>query len=161
MKVRTVLLLLALLLLAVFAIVNWAAFSAPTQLSLLVAQVQAPLGIIMLGICVLLAAFFLAYIAFQQMTMLADTRRAAREVQTAHELADKAEASRYNELRQWLQAELDRLRTQGEQAGQTVHARLDALERALLRAGSEHVNSLAAMVGEVDDKLNKAMEGKR
>ena len=49
MPLRTVFLIVVLALIALFAVLNWGAFLAPTTLSFGVAQVQAPLGLIMLG----------------------------------------------------------------------------------------------------------------
>ena len=52
MKIRTLLLLLILATVAVFTLLNWTAFMAPTALTLGVMDVQAPLGLVMLGVVV-------------------------------------------------------------------------------------------------------------
>ena len=49
MRVRTVLVILVMLLLTVFVALNWAAFMAPTTLNLLVARIEAHIGMVMLG----------------------------------------------------------------------------------------------------------------
>ena len=59
MPLRTVLLLIVLAAVALFAVLNWSAFLAPTTLSLGVAVVQAPLGLIMLGLIGILTVAFL------------------------------------------------------------------------------------------------------
>jgi uncharacterized integral membrane protein len=64
MNIRSVLIALALMLLAVFALLNWAAFTAPTTLSVGFADVQAPLGLIMLIVTGVVSALFLLYIVF-------------------------------------------------------------------------------------------------
>jgi uncharacterized integral membrane protein len=61
MNFRTAFLIALLAVLAIFTAINWNAFVAPTTLSLLFAEVQAPLGLVMLGITILLAAVFLLY----------------------------------------------------------------------------------------------------
>ena len=66
MTIRTLLVSLVLLLLALFAAANWNAFMAPTTLSLLLTSIQAPLGLIMLGFTALLTALFLIFIAALQ-----------------------------------------------------------------------------------------------
>ena len=68
MKIRTLLLLLILATVAVFTLLNWTAFMAPTALTLGVMEVQAPLGLVMLGVVVLLTAVFLLYVVYLQTT---------------------------------------------------------------------------------------------
>ena len=57
MKLRTLLLLLVLLAIAGFTLLNWAVIMSPTALSLGVAEIQAPLGLILLGLMSVLAVF--------------------------------------------------------------------------------------------------------
>src|ERR1044071_3465377 len=52
MRVRTLVVVVLLLLVALFAGLNWAAFTAPTELWLGVATVRAPLGLILLAMMV-------------------------------------------------------------------------------------------------------------
>ena len=99
MPLRTVVLLVVLALIALFAALNWTAFVAPTTLSFGVAQVEAPLGLIMLGLLAVLTALFLAYVAYLQTTVMLEWRRHAKELQAQRERADQAEASRFTELR--------------------------------------------------------------
>jgi len=106
---RTLILLIVFIAVVIFAVLNWSAFMAPTTLSLGVAQVQAPLGLIMLGLVALLAALFLLYVVYLQTTVLLETRRHAKELQAQRELADQAEASRFTELRGYLETRLGEL----------------------------------------------------
>jgi uncharacterized integral membrane protein len=110
MPLRTVVLLVVLTLIALFAALNWTAFVAPTTLSFGVAQVQAPLGLIMLGLLAILTALFLLYVAYLQTTVILEWRRHAKELQAQRERADQAEASRFTELR----AHVDRRLTEIE-----------------------------------------------
>jgi len=109
MPLRTVVLLVVLALIALFAALNWTAFVAPTTLSFGVAQVQAPLGLIMLGLLAILTALFLGYVAYLQTTVILEWRRHAKELQTQRERADQAEASRFTELRAHLDTRLTEL----------------------------------------------------
>ena len=68
----------------------------PTHLSLIVADVQAPLGLVMLGLLAGVSCMFVLMIAYIQGTVLVETRRHAKELAAQRELADKAEASRFN-----------------------------------------------------------------
>ena len=109
MRVRTLVVLLLLLLVALFAGLNWAAFTTPTALWLGVATVHAPLGLILLGMIVFLAAVFLGYVVYLQTSFLMEARRSARELQAQRELADQAEVSRFTELRGHLDTRLSEL----------------------------------------------------
>ncbi|HET7865725.1 MAG TPA: LapA family protein [Burkholderiaceae bacterium] len=131
MRVRTVLVILVLLLLAVFVTVNWPAFMAPTTLSLLVTRVEAPLGLVLLGMQVLVLGAFTVYIAMWQGAVLLQNRRHTKELQAQRALADQAEASRFTELRASLHGEFEQLRQE-------------------IR---DHANSVAASIGELDERL--------
>jgi uncharacterized integral membrane protein len=153
MYVRTLLMVLALAALALFAAVNWSAFTTPTALSLIFTTVEAPLGLILLGFVVLLAALFLVYVLYLQSSVLFENRRHARELQAQRELAERAETSRIHDLRSFLET---RLQTQGEQSAQSkaeLSSRLDDLERSLRESIELCQNSLAASIAEVDDRL--------
>ena len=127
-----------LALVGLFALVNWDAFAALTPLSLGVATVQAPLGLIMLGLVAFLCVLFAVWVIALQAGALRDARRQTRELQAQRDLADKAEASRFTELRTDLLARLDRLQNESrlalEQHGNTIAAHLCELEDRLERA---------------------------
>jgi uncharacterized protein YlxW (UPF0749 family) len=117
----------------VFALLNWTAFAAPTTLSLGFTSVQAPLGLIML---VLLGAVCIAFTAWAislQGHALMDARRLTKDLQTQRDLADKAEASRFTELR----------------------AHLDAALAEQRRTVEQQANSLAASLAELEDRLER------
>lgn len=157
MGLRTMFLMLVLVVLVIFTVLNWTAFMTPTTLSLLFATVQAPLGLIMLGVSVLLAALFLIYLAYIQTAVLFDTRRAARELKTQRDLAEQAETSRFTELRAFLEGHLQRLETVITDAQSRTGARLDQLE-ADSRATVEHAaNTLASYIGELEDRMEKRL----
>lgn len=156
MRARTLVLLGVLLLIGVFAIVNWKAIMTPMSLSLLVTEVQAPLGLVMLAISALLTLLFLLYMVYLQTSVLIDTRRHAREMQEQRELADKAEASRFTELRSFLQAELQKLGGESSEAQARLTARLDQLQRDLGATLAQTENSLSAYIGELDDRLQRS-----
>jgi hypothetical protein len=159
MKLRTLFLLLILGAIAAFSALNWGAISEPTTLSLGVADVQAPLGVIMLGVVAFLTAFFLIFVVYVQASALLESRRHAQELQANRELADRAEASRFTELRSFLEVELQKLARPGGEpalAGEAaILARLDRLEKDVLTAVDESGNSLAASLGELEDRLEK------
>ena len=144
MRARTFIALLVIALIAAFVILNWAAFMTPTTLSLGFSQFEAPLGMVMLGLLALVVLGFAAYMALWQGTILMETRRHAKELQAQRELADQAEASRFTELRNAMQAEFA---TVAERLGQAQ----DALRQEMRDSG----NSLAATIGEIEDRLTR------
>ena len=93
MKVRTLLLLLVLLAVILFAMLNWTAITTPTVLSLLVTTVEAPLGLIMLGMLVLLTGLFTVFAGYLQTSTLLEARQHAGDLQAQRKLADQGEAS--------------------------------------------------------------------
>ena len=155
MKTRTFFLILVLVVVGCFAVLNWSAFLTPTTLNLGVADVQAPLGLIMLGALVMVAAVFMVYILYLQTTVLLDTRQHTKELQSNRKLADQAEASRFTELRGFLDAELKRQLAQDAASRTAVFARIDQLERDLRTAIEQSGNSLAASLGELEDRLDR------
>lgn len=156
MKNRTLLLLLVLVAIAAFAALNWGAFMATTTLSLGVADIQAPLGLVMLGMIVFVSAVFLVFLVYLQASMLLETRRHARELQANRGLADKAEASRFIELRGFLDGELKRLANLNAESRTAVLTRLDALDQGLRLAMEQSENTLSACLGELEDRLESA-----
>lgn len=161
MNLRTTLIALSFIILAVFALLNWGAFSAPTALSLGLIQIQAPLGLIMLVVTGLVSGLFLVYIVFQQAGVILEARRYAKELQSHRELADKAEASRFTELQAFVADELKKLRAEHAVEVEQLNSRLQRFEQQLLERLDESTRTLSAYVGEVDDKLDRALVPKQ
>lgn len=128
---------LLLLLIGLFALLNWGAFTALTPLSLVVTTVQAPLGVVMLGLVAFLCVLFTVWVVALQGGALRDARRQTRELQAQRELADTAEASRFTELRTELMARLERLQQESRLATEQAS------------------NALAAQIAELDDRLER------
>lgn len=145
MKFSMLLLLAVMGLLILFSAMNWSVISAPVELSLMFGAVQAPLGIVMLGFTVMIMVVLVAVILFSQASALLEFRRNARELQAQRDLADKAEASRFTELRAFLRTELDAL-----------NERVAAMEQELRREVDESANAIAASLGEIEDRLERA-----
>jgi len=155
MNLRSVLLVLALVALAVFSLLNWTAINTPTTLSLGFGEVQAPLGLIMLAVTAVICALFMFYIVMLQAGAIMETRRINKELSAQRDLADKAEASRFSELRGFLEGELRRIEAQGAAGTREFGARVDLLQQQLQTKMDESTRSLSAYVGEVDEKLNR------
>lgn len=153
MPIRTLLLFAVVVAIAIFAALNWDVFTTPSTLSVGVADVQAPLGLVMLALTAILTVFFLIFIVYLQTSVLIEARRHARELQANRELAEQAEASRFTDLRTFLEAELQRLADRETSSATAVQARLDGLERDLRTSVEQSGNTLAAYIAELEDRL--------
>lgn len=153
MKLPTLLLLFVFTLIAAFAALNWNVFMAPTELSIGYTSMQMPLGLLMLGLLVFMTALFLMFAVYMQTTMLLESRRHARELQASREIADKAEASRFTELRTVLETALSKQAQQASDAHAGLLARIEQLERDVREQVEQSGNTLAAYIGELEDRL--------
>lgn len=131
--------LIALLLLGVFTLANWAVLTAPTTLSFVSFNTEGPLGVILLGVTLVLVVLFVLYALTLRTNMLMESRRLNQELQTQRKLAESAETSRFNELHR------------------QIDVRMDSTEQSMRLAINEATNGLAALVGEMDDKIDRAL----
>lgn len=155
MKIRTLFLLVVLSAIGAFAVLNWSAFMTPTTLSWGFGFVEAPLGLVMLGVSTFLLALFLFFVLYLQTSVFFEARRHARELQASRELANQAEVSRFIELRGFLELELKRQADLDAESRAAVLARLDQLDRDLRSLIEQSENSLSAYIGELGDQLEK------
>ncbi len=153
MNVRLFLILLVFAALGLLAAFNWTAFMAPTSLWLVFTTVQAPLGLIMLAMIALLSALFLAYVIYLQGSVLIEARRQTRELQAQRELAEKAEASRFTELKRAMVAELDKVAARMESSQALTAVRLDKLDHDFGAALERTESAIAAYIGELDHRI--------
>lgn len=128
MKLRTQLFIIVLGGIAVFASLNWQIFITPTNLSLGFVEVEAPLGLVMLGLLVFLTVLFLIFTVSMQGAALIDTYRHSRNLKSSRALAESTETSRFTELREVLAVEMKRQENLTENSKVVVMARLDKLE---------------------------------
>lgn len=150
-------LILAFALLLLLVTLNWTAFSAPTALSLGFTEISAPLGMVMLVFTAVVSSLFVVYIVFQQAGVILDARRFAKEGKVQRELADKAEASRFTELRTMLEGELRRIDAQGAASARELGARMEQSERTLQDKLTEATRTTSAYLGEIEDKLDRVL----
>jgi hypothetical protein len=155
MNFSTLAILVVVAALAALALLNWPALSALTTVSLGVAQVQAPLGLMVLALTAVLGLLFIVYIVVQQAGAVSEGRLHAKELAAQRDLADRAEASRFSELRAYLDGELRRIETQAAEQRGGLLTRIDSLQGSLQAKFDEATRSLSAYIGEVDDKLDR------
>lgn len=155
MKIRTFILIVGSLLMAAFAALNLSEILRPTTIELGFSQIEAPLGLVLLGTLVGALAFFLVAMMLFQTGHLMELRQATKDAKEQRNLADKAEHSRFTELRQWLQTEEQAQRQREATQHQALWTRFDALEQTLLTRLDEGNNGLAASMGELEDRLER------
>ena len=155
MRARLIVLLTAILLVAGFAGLNWSEFLRPTPLSFGLFVMSAPLGLILL--CVLgvtLVAFLVSSIHMQTVNLL-DTRQHSKELHAQRELADKAEASRFTDLRQHLDTQMREIH-QREVIAATELEKAVAQGQRELRTQLELMNrTLATRLAEIEGRVDQ------
>lgn len=159
MMMRILFMLILLALIGGFAALNWGSFTTPTTLSLGVAVVEAPLGLVMLGLLGLMTALFLVFMIAGQASALMESRRYTRELQAQRDVADQAEASRLNDLRTYLETEMKSVTGTHAVSTSALQARLDKLEFDLRASIEQSGNTLAAYIGELEDRLERRNPG--
>lgn len=130
-RVVVLLLLLLLALLAGFVILNWPAFLTVFPLSLGVTEVDGPLGLILLLIAALLAGPSWIYAIYIRQSGLLRAGRTSEEMQALRKLAERAETSRYNALREFMAAETQKLSEQNHQLRAELRADLEKMATRL------------------------------
>lgn len=161
MKIRTLALIVLILLVAGFVALNIDAVFTPTTLNLAVTEVQAPVGLVLLGLLVLVLAVFLGALVYQQTVHLMEVRRVTREMTEQRTLADKAEASRFTELQRFLQGEMQAIAARELDLAEQLHQKVDRLQVAMTELVEQSGNGLAASMGEMEDRLERQLQLQR
>jgi len=112
MKPRTVAYLLVLLVLVVFVLANWGVMLSPTELSVLVTHVRAPLGLMALAFAAAVFLIDLVSHALSRQSWRRERAALRSEIDSLRARADSAEASRIHELKVLVESETAALRAQ-------------------------------------------------
>lgn len=153
MGLRSIVFIVLFVLVAAFAALNWAAFTATTTLSLGFGAVQAPLGLVMLAFSAAVVLVFFAFAIYVQTAALLESRKQMKELQVQRELAEKAESSRITQLQQSLEAGFNRLAGLIEAHKAELTAHMDSLQQTQAQHITETGNGLSAAIGELDDRV--------
>lgn len=156
MRARTVLLILGIVLIAAFAALNVDEFTRSSVLSLGFTTVQVPLGAVMLGLLVATLLVFLGSTLYMQSANLIETRNYARQLTAQRELADSAEASRFTELRLFMDAQAAQLQRREATTTAMLTERLAQIQTAVLGRLEISDNTTAAYVGHLEDRLERS-----
>jgi uncharacterized integral membrane protein len=149
MRVRSIALIVAGLLAAIFIVINWSVFAQPASFYFVVGTISVPIGVVMLGLIALVTLGYAIFLGIWQGRVLMDYRRQSKELQTQRSLADDAEASRFTALSALLRAEMAK-----------QDARLEAAFTTLRNELKDTEHSIAATLGEMDDRQRR-LNGER
>jgi ABC-type multidrug transport system fused ATPase/permease subunit len=154
MRTRSIVLIIAILLVAAFAALNWGEMVRPSPLSFGLFVTDAPLGAILLGLLAITLVLFLASTAAMKTQSLMDYRAHQKTLEAQRELADKAEASRFVDLRQHMDTQLRELRERDAiSASEFEKSRMEAQRE--IRTQLEQINrTLAARLNELESRLD-------
>ena len=153
MRIRTIFLLVSIAMVAGLAALNIDEFTRQSVLSLGFMTVQVPLGLLMLALLVVTLLVFLGATMYLQSVNLIETRNYARELSTQRELADKAEASRFTELRKYLEVQASEAHLREQAAATVATERLEQIQAALIARIEQSDTTTAAYIGELEDRL--------
>lgn len=159
MRGRMIVLVLAVLLVAGFAAQNWAEINRSTPLNFGILVTEAPLGLILLSLLGLTLLMFLISAATMRTQSLVEARQHAKALQAQRDLADRAEASRFTDLRQQLDAHLRDSRDHENRANAEMSKALATHQREM-RAQLEQMNHmLAGRLAELDAHIQRLGSG--
>ena len=143
-RLMVIFLLLVAAAIAGILALNWQIFGATAHFNMLFGALDATIGALVLFLMALLtSALAIAFVIWQQLHLV-DYRRQSKTLHAQRVLADDAEASRFTELGVLFRDEMAK-----------QDARFDASFSALRTEFHETVNSLAATLGELDDRLQR------
>ena len=155
MRFRTILLILAILLVAAFVALNVDEFTRISVLSVGFTTVQVALGLVMLLLLVVALVIFLASTLYMQSKYLLESRAHTRELDSQRLLADKAEASRFTELRTYLEEQTLAAQRRETALGTVLADRFSRQQQELVARMDQSDNTLAAYMGQLEDRLER------
>lgn len=158
MRARLIFVVVAILLVAGFAALNWSEFMRPMPLNFGAQVVDAPLGAIMLGVFAVTLLVFLVSSAVHESRWLAESRRHAKTLQAQRDLAEKAEASRFTDLSHQLDSHLRESRHREAIAATELEKAMVQSQREL-RSQLEVINrTLDARLGDLEGRIESRLE---
>ncbi|RYY84872.1 MAG: hypothetical protein EOO24_37175 [Comamonadaceae bacterium] len=158
MRSRAILLVVAILLVAGFAALNWSEIIRPSPLLFGPIVMDAPMGLILLALLALATIAFALTAGAIRTQALLESREHHKTLEAQRALADKAEASRFTDLRQHLDLQLRELRDR-DTIGATEFQKSVLDGHRELRAQLEQTNrTLSARMSEMEHRLENRFE---
>ena len=91
------------------SVINWTALSTVTAVNLIYTEIQAPLGVLVVGGFAAVVFVLLVYMVWQQASVTLELRAAYKEARNARTVADDAEKSRFAESNRILLERIEKL----------------------------------------------------
>lgn len=114
MRPRNIVYVIVALLLLFIVLANWSVIAQPTQISLLITTVNAPLGLLFAIVALAVFAIDFTIHSLNRLSWSRERRDLTAQIERHRVLADQAEESRIRELRQVMERELTAIRAQLE-----------------------------------------------
>lgn len=153
MRTRTILLVVAILLVAGFAALNWSEIVHTAPLSFGVMVTEAPLGLILLALLGITLVLFLASSAAMRTTSLMEYRQHQKTLEAQRELAEKAEASRFTDLRGALDNHLKAMRERDAIAATEFDKAMLQSRREMQQQMEQMNRMIGARLNEIEQRL--------
>ena len=153
MRTKILLLIIGIVLIAGFGALNVDEFTRTSTLNLGFTSMQLPLGLVMTVLVIAILLIFLLTTLYMHSTNLIETRKYAKQLNAQRELADKAEASRFTELRRYMESQAVLATNQGNDTVAAIDRRMMQTEKLLLQRLEQTDNTNAAYWGQHDDAL--------
>ena len=153
MRTKILLLIMGIVLIVGFGALNVDEFTRTTTLNLGFTRMQLPLGLVMTVLVIAILLIFLVTTLYMHSTNLIETRKYTKQLNAQRELADKAEASRFTELRRYMESQAALATNQGNETVAAIDRRILQTEKLLLQRLEQTDNTNAAYWGQHDDAL--------
>ena len=153
MRTKILLLIIGIVLIAGFGALNVDEFTRTSSLNLGFTSMQLPLGLVMTVLVIAILLIFLLTTLYMHSTNLIETRKYAKQLNAQRELADKAEASRFTELRRYMESQALLATNEGNDTVAAIDRRMMQTEKLLLQRLEQTDNTNAAYWGQHDDAL--------
>jgi hypothetical protein len=158
MRARMLFLVLAILVVAGFTALNLTEFMRYSPLNFGTRVIEAPLGLIMLAALAVVLLVFLISSAMHESRFLIESNRHAKSLQAQRDLAEKAEASRFTDLRQQLDTHLRENRQRDNIAATEFEKTMMQSQREL-RSQLDLINrTLDGRLTELESRLETRLE---
>jgi uncharacterized membrane protein YccC len=161
MRGRIVFIVVAALVVAALAALNWPEFTQAEPLSFGVATVNVPLGLVMLTIVAIVLAVFLVSSAIQESRYLLEHRRHSRALQAQRELAERAETSRFTDLRDHLDTHLREGRHRDQMVATEVEKRLVSSHNELREHFDRMFSAMLSRLSDIESRLSADVRDSR
>jgi hypothetical protein len=160
MRGRIVFIVLAVLVVAGIAALNWPEFTRAEPLSFGVFTAEVPIGVLMIVLMAIVLTVFLVSSAIQESRYLLDHRRHSRALAAQRDLAEKAEASRFTDLRQHLDSHIRDTRQRDAMVATEFEKRM-LQSHAELRAHIERMQQMiASQLSDIESRLGAPREAR-